>query len=150
MDQAENPVFEVIQAHWPSHASAIAMIRRRVFIEEQGVPEALEWERRDADCDWFVAKAGEEFVGIARLTPDDHVGRMAVLPAWRGRGIGSALLQAVLRRARDKGLAMVSLHAQTHALPFYARLGFRAVGDVFMEAGIPHRRMTLELDEEDT
>ncbi len=149
MDQAEIPVFEVTPAPWPAHAPAIAAIRRRVFIEEQGVPEALEWEARDGDCDWFVARVGGEVVGVARLTPDAHVGRMAVLPAWRGRGIGTALLRAALQRARDRGYARVALHAQTHALPFYARLGFRAEGEVFFEAGIAHRRMTLDLHQED-
>ena len=149
MDKAENPTLEVIPASWPRHAEAIAELRRRVFIREQGVPEALEWEARDPECDWFVARSGGELVGIVRLTPDAHVGRLAVLPAWRGRGIGSALLQAVLQRARDKGLTTVTLHAQTHALPFYARMGFRAEGEVFMEAGIPHRRMTLHIAQED-
>lgn len=147
MDKAENPAFEVAPAPWPRDAEAIASIRRCVFIEEQGVPEDLEWEARDPECEWFAARAGGQLVGIARLTPDGHVGRMAVLPAWRGRGIGSALLRAVLQRARDKGLGVVSLHAQTHAIPFYARIGFRAEGEVFMEAGIPHRRMFLDLHE---
>ncbi len=149
MDKAKNPFLEVIPASWSRDAEAIAAIRRRVFIEEQGVPEALEWEARDGDCDWFVARVGEAVVGIARLTPDAQVGRMAVLPDWRGRGIGTALLQAVLRRARERGMAAVTLHAQIHAVPFYARQGFRAEGAVFMEAGIPHRRMTLTIQEED-
>jgi predicted GNAT family N-acyltransferase len=149
MYKAENLAYEVIPASWPSHAQAIADVRRRVFIEEQGVPEALEWESRDGDCDWFLARVGESIVGIVRLTPEAQVGRMAVLPEWRGRGIGTALLRAVLRCARDKGLARVRLHAQTQAEPFYARMGFRAEGPVFLEAGIPHRRMTLELELED-
>ena len=204
MDKAENPTFVVIPASWPEEAEAIAAIRRRVFIEEQGVPEALEWEARDGDCDWFVARSlsdlsdrsepggrartvwhdfeahsgtmqreigpkwtalptgavdqsqvrqaprvGDAVVGIARLTPDAQVGRMAVLPDWRGRGIGTALLRAVLQCAREKGLAVVTLHAQTHAVPFYARQGFRAEGAVFMEAGIPHRRMTLVIHEDE-
>jgi predicted GNAT family N-acyltransferase len=92
---------------------------------------------------------GDAVVGIARLTPDAQVGRMAVLPDWRGRGIGTALLRAVLQCAREKGLAVVTLHAQTHAVPFYARQGFRAEGAVFMEAGIPHRRMTLVIHEDE-
>lgn len=149
MDKAENPAFFVLQASWPREAGAIAAVRRRVFIEEQGVPEDLEWEARDGDCDWFLARVGDAVVGIARITPDAHVGRMAVLPDWRGRGIGSALLQAVLQHARDKGLSTLTLHAQTHAVPFYARIGFRAEGEVFMEAGIPHRRMTLCIHKED-
>jgi predicted GNAT family N-acyltransferase len=149
MDESKKPSFEVTPASWHSDALAIAQIRRRVFIKEQGVPEALEWEARDGDCDWFVARAGEAIIGIARLTPDAFVGRMAVLPEWRGRGIGTALLRAVLQCARDKGLNTLKLHAQTHAVPFYARLGFRAEGEVFMEAGIPHRLMTLALRQED-
>lgn len=114
MVKAENPAFEVIPVSWPEHAQAIAGIRRRVFIQEQGVPEDLEWEARDGECDWFVARVGEAIVGIARLTPDAHVGRMALLTAWRGMGIGSALLQAMLQHARHKGLTTVTLHAQTY------------------------------------
>ena len=148
MDKAENPDFVVTQANWPSHGRAIAEVRRRVFIDEQGVPEALEWEARDAGCDWFVAWAGGEPIGIARLTPEAQIGRMAVLPNWRRRGVGSALLRALLRHARDKGLRAVWLHAQTHALPFYARHGFRTEGEVFIEAGIAHRRMSLVLEGE--
>lgn len=145
MNEAENPAYEVTPVPWPSHAAAINAVRRRVFIEEQGVPEALEWEARDDRCDWFTASVGDRVVGIARLTPEGQIGRMAVLPAWRGRGLGSALVQRVVEHARAKGLRTVWLHAQVHALPFYARLGFRAEGEVFMEAGIPHRRMALLL-----
>ena len=68
MDKAKNPFLEVIPASWSRDAEAIAAIRRRVFIEEQGVPEALEWEARDGGCDWFVARVGDAVVGIARLT----------------------------------------------------------------------------------
>lgn len=149
MPQSENPPpLRVRQADWSRHAHLIRAIRTRVFIEEQGVPEALEWEARDAQCDWFLAWVGDTPVGIARLTPDAHIGRMAVLPEWRGRGVGSALLVAALSRARELGLSRVCLHAQTHAVGFYARLGFQAEGEVFLEAGIPHRRMTLHLVQE--
>lgn len=148
MPLAENPLIQVTSADWPRHGTLINAIRRRVFIEEQGVPEALEWEARDAECDWFLAWAGDTPVGIARLTPDAHIGRMAVLPQWRGRGVGRALLKAALERARARRLPAVRLHAQTHALGFYARTGFQAEGEVFLEAGIPHRRMTLDLTRE--
>ncbi|MFN3593390.1 MAG: GNAT family N-acetyltransferase [Thiobacillaceae bacterium] len=148
MSLPENPPIRVIEADWARHGPRINAIRRRVFIEEQGVPEALEWEARDAECDWFLAWAGDTPVGIARLTADAHIGRMAVLPEWRGRGVGRALLKAALERARARGLPAVHLHAQTHALGFYAREGFQAEGEVFLEAGIPHRRMTLHLTRE--
>lgn len=148
MPQAENPLIQVTEAEWSHYRPLINAIRRRVFIEEQGVPEALEWELRDASCDWFLAWAGDTPIGVARLTPDAHIGRMAVLPEWRGRGIGRALLRAALERARARRLPAVHLHAQTHALGFYAREGFQAEGEVFLEAGIPHRRMTLILTRE--
>lgn len=133
-------------AHWPDDAAAIADVRRRVFIVEQGVPEALEWEAIDAQCAWFVAEADVgDIVGVARLQADGRIGRMAVLPEWRRRGLGAALLAAALVEARARGLSGAHLAAQTHAVPFYARFGFRAEGPVFLDAGIPHRYMRIEL-----
>ncbi|MBI5937223.1 MAG: GNAT family N-acetyltransferase [Betaproteobacteria bacterium] len=140
--------FTVSEADWRRDEAGIAHVRRRVFIEEQAVPEAMEWEARDAQCDWFIAQdATGAIVGIARLTPDEHIGRMAVLPAWRRRGVGAALLRAALAQARQRGLRRVGLHAQVQAMPFYARFGFQARGPVFDEAGIPHREMILDLTE---
>jgi predicted GNAT family N-acyltransferase len=128
---------------WPADEHLIAPVRRTVFIEEQAVPEALEWEAADADCDWFIALAGGDAVGIARLTPAGRIGRMAVLAGWRGQGIGSALLAEALAQAGRRGLVRVDLHAQCHALGFYERFGFIADGPDFFDAGIPHRHMIL-------
>lgn len=139
------PGVEIGLAHWPKDEPAIAAIRRAVFIDEQNVPEAMEWEDIDPACDWFVARHGEARVATARLTPQGRIGRMAVLPDWRGRGIGSALLGLVLTRAAERGLDSLELHAQCHALDFYRRFGFTAVGPEFDEAGIPHRQMILNL-----
>lgn len=142
--------FRVVPAHWRDDALAIALVRRRVFLQEQGVPEDMEWESRDPDCLWFVARTrgeeGDETVGIVRLVPDGSLGRMAVLPEWRGRGIGAALLEASLARARALGWSQVRIHAQTHAMAFYAKYGFSPVGPEFEEAGIPHREMILRLE----
>lgn len=138
----------VRQADWRSEAAAIAAVRRAVFIDEQGVPEALEWEALDARCTWFVAQteaAAEELIGVVRLTPEGRVGRMAVRAAWRRRGVGRALMLAVLEYARVIGLTELSLAAQTHALGFYQRFGFVAEGELFEDAGIPHRRMRLNM-----
>jgi len=140
------PAFLVRSARWINDADAIARVRRAVFIEEQGVPEDLEWEARDGDCAWFVAEGGEgAVIGIGRLTPAGHVGRMAVLPDWRGRGVGSALLHAVLAEARARGQAEVRLSAQCRALSFYERHGFVATGNEYLDAGIRHRDMALTL-----
>lgn len=143
------PIAEAVtvrMAEWAADAAGIASVRRRVFIQEQGVPEAMEWEAVDPDCTWFVALAEDAVVAVARLTPAGRVGRMAVLPAWRGRGLGSRLLELAIATARQRGSHRLELHAQSHALGFYERLGFRTVGAEFLEAGIPHRRMFLNLE----
>ena len=80
-------------------------------------------------------------IGCARLLPDGHIGRVAVLARWRRRGVGSALLLRLVDEARGRGDARVMLNAQVAAMPFYARHGFVASGDVFDEAGIAHRVM---------
>jgi predicted GNAT family N-acyltransferase len=84
-------------------------------------------------------------IGCGRLLPDGHVGRLAVLAPWRGRGVGAALLARLVALAGETGHTRVVLNAQTHALPFYARAGFTPYGPVFEEAGIPHQAMELRL-----
>jgi predicted GNAT family N-acyltransferase len=138
--------FIVRAANWKLDESGIAAIRRAVFIEEQGVPEALEWEAEDVQCHWFVGVASDQsMIGIVRLTGAGRIGRMAVLPAWRRRGVGRALLATVLTKAQELSFAQVHLSAQTHAIGFYARHGFIAQGPEYPDAGIPHRSMSLEL-----
>jgi predicted GNAT family N-acyltransferase len=138
--------FIVRAAEWKFDEVAIARVRREVFISEQGVPETMEWELIDPECHWFVALApGQNVIGIARLTDAGRVGRMAVMPDWRRRGVGRALLEVALNAAHVLGFVQVHLSAQIHAIPFYARRGFIAEGPEYMDAGIPHRTMTLNL-----
>lgn len=139
--------FIVRAADWKLDETAIADVRREVFIEEQGVPEALEWEAEDAQHRWFVAQASTGLIGIVRLTGAGRIGRMAVLPDWRRRGVGKALLAAALRAAAECGLNQVHLSAQTHAMAFYTRYGFIAEGPEYLDADIPHRHMNLNLKE---
>lgn len=144
MPKPETSAFTVSPADWSADEAGIASVRRAVFIEEQAVPESLEWESLDPECAWFVARAGGgEVVGIVRLTPDGRIGRMAVLPSWRRRGVGAALLDAVMMAARRQGCATPRLSAQTHAVAFYARFGFQVEGEVYQDAGIPHLAMTF-------
>ena len=84
-------------------------------------------------------------IGCGRLLPDGHVGRMAVLASWRGRGVGAALLTRLVAAAQARGDARVVLNAQVQAMPFYARFGFAPVGAPFVEAGIPHQAMARAL-----
>lgn len=131
---------------WTELGETASEIRRVVFIEEQQVPQEEEWDGRDHDCRHFLAvdTAGQT-LGTARLLPDGHIGRVAVLSEARGRGVGLALMEAVIASARHRGDKKVMLAAQIQALAFYARQGFVAEDDTFMEAGIPHRNMTLSL-----
>jgi predicted GNAT family N-acyltransferase len=121
-------------------------VREEVFVAEQKVPLELEWDEWDERSDHAVARdASGRAIGTARLLPDGRIGRMAVLREWRRRGVGAALMEALLQKAREQSMSRVMLHAQTHAAGFYRRFGFSERGGEFWEAGIPHVEMTLEL-----
>lgn len=128
-------------AHWETDRAALLAVRRAVFIIEQDVPEELEVDGEDPACHHVVAEAGGRPVGTARMMDDGHIGRVAVLRAYRGTGIGSGLLRALVDHGAALGIAGYYLHAQVSALPFYEKLGFVPQGPVFDEAGLPHRLM---------
>lgn len=135
--------FQVRTASWYEDRALLRDLRHRVFVVEQGVPEELEWDDADVDCTHVLAlDEHKQPIGTGRLLPDGQIGRMAVVPEWRRRGVGSAILEFLLDRARERGLA-VYLNAQTHAIGFYSQHGLVAQGGEFMDAGIPHRRMTF-------
>jgi predicted GNAT family N-acyltransferase len=130
---------------WHHRQDALKAIRKSVFIDEQHVPKALEWDGQDDDCTHFLACIDAIPAATARLTPQGQIGRMAVLREYRGNGIGARLLAAVIEQARRLGHKQVFLHAQVNVIGFYEKYGFRAEGDVFMDAGIEHRTMKLSL-----
>ena len=132
-------------ARWSAAQSEAKRIRFAVFVEEQGVPADIELDEWDAQSLHALAFHENLAVGTGRLLPDGHIGRMAVLKEWRGRGVGAALLQRLIRAARERGDAQVVLSAQVHALGFYRAHGFISQGDVYEEAGIPHQEMRLAL-----
>ncbi|WP_404473799.1 GNAT family N-acetyltransferase [Vreelandella venusta] len=136
---------DIISGDWHTLGDAASAIRSTVFIDEQRVPQEEEWDGRDPECHHFLATLDGQPVGTARLLPDGHIGRVAVLSSARGKGIGIQLMEAAIQAARDAGHTTAELSAQLHALAFYERLGFVAYGDVFMDAGIPHRHMALTL-----
>lgn len=124
-------------------------LRRRVFIEEQQVPEAEEVDGRDPEALHIIAKKDGEAIGCARILLIDEVGkigRVCVLSGYRGQGIGVALIEAALQVLRDQpGITKAKLGSQTHAIGFYEKLGFRAVGPEYLDAGIAHRDMLRDL-----
>lgn len=130
---------------WNELSAQASPIRFTVFVGEQKVPVELELDEFDPLSCHALALAGDEAIGTGRLLPDGHIGRMAVLVGWRGRGVGALLLQALIDEAQQRGMARVVLNAQTHALGFYARFGFVPEGEEYEEAGLPHRTMSLSL-----
>ena len=130
-------------------------VRYDVFVTEQGVPADLELDDLDETADHFVAYDGETAVGAGRLVVEEpgfagvdrglgpvaHLGRLAVRPEQRGSGLGVQLVRAIEARAAERQLRVIVLGAQTHAIGFYERLGYTAYGEVFDDAGLPHRWM---------
>lgn len=137
---------DYVLTHWGDDRVALQAVRRRVFVDEQAVPESEEWDEVDPVCLHLLVQRNREPVGTGRLAADGKIGRIAVLSEFRGRGVGAEILRRLLQEARARGLPEVYLHAQVTAMPFYAKQGFVAEGDEFVEAGIPHRRMRLRLE----
>lgn len=137
------PVVDLVR--WEEAAGELIQVRRQVFIEEQGIPEALEWDQWDVLAWHALARCDGAGVATGRLLPDGRIGRMAVVATWRRRGVGRAVLRRLLAAARSQGLSEAVLSAQVHAMPFYAHAGFVAEGPEYCDAGIPHRTMRLRL-----
>ena len=125
------------------------LIRRAVFILEQGVPEELELDESDPSAMHALAYQDGQCVGTGRLVNlgngQAQIGRMAVLSSFRGQGIGREMLERLVLAATAEGLSTLILHAQLTAMPFYEKLGFVGQGSIYEEAGIPHRNMMLIL-----
>ncbi|MDJ0858131.1 MAG: GNAT family N-acetyltransferase [Dinoroseobacter sp.] len=131
----------------PAELDVCRDLRRKVFIEEQNVAEDEEWDGRDSEALHLLAFSGSKPVGTARLRKVGDMGkieRVCVLAEARGTGAGRTLMEAAVETLRRVGgLKGAKLGAQTHAIPFYANLGFTAYGAEYDDAGIPHRDMEL-------
>ena len=127
---------------------AARALRREVFVDEQGVPQDLEMDGRDADALHLVAIHGGEVIGTCRVVVDGSIaklGRLAVKCDARGAGAGTALLNAAEAEARAAGARRMVLDAQTHATRLYSSRGYVQVGAPFREAGIEHVGMEKRL-----
>jgi predicted GNAT family N-acyltransferase len=138
-------MLEIELLEWEAAQEQAKRIRLLVFVEEQRVPADLEMDEYDAASLHALAYADGQAIGTGRLLPDGHIGRMAVLKAWRGQGVGRAMLRRLIDAARRRGHREMALSAQVHALEFYRAEGFEPEGPVYEEAGIPHQAMRLRL-----
>ena len=148
--EAGQAMFDLRLGSWPTLGADARAIRHAVFAAEQGIAAALVCD--DADATALHAVAHNRFgmpLASGRLLQAApgvaQVGRMAALAAVRGAGLGRAVLDALLQAARERGDREAKLYAQTSAAPFYQRAGFAAVGEVFVEAGVPHIEMRRAL-----
>jgi predicted GNAT family N-acyltransferase len=141
-------VIEVRPARGPDEVEAALELRYRVFCEEQGVTLAADQDGRDPEALHIVAFDDGRLAGTCRVLFDDglaRLGRMAVEPDLRGRGIGAAVLDEAERTSRQAGAERIRLHAQTAARALYERAGFAVQGEAFLEEGIPHVTMEKPL-----
>ena len=139
----------------PADRRALAELRTRVFVDEQGVPPEIEQDDADAWALHVISRADDGRVvatGRLLLAPGSTtatIGRMASDASVRGGGHGSAVLAELHRQAAARGISEVELHAQVSARGFYERAGYVAVGDPYVEAGIPHITMRRALPTHD-
>ncbi len=138
----------IVEASWSEHLDALRTVRHEVFVKEQSVPEALEWDGEDERAYHWLAIDKDKAIGTVRMLRDGHIGRLAVLPGFRMHGVGKALLNKALRHAKMLNLREAWLHSQEQVTGFYEAFGFKAYGPVFQDAGIPHQSMRLRFRED--
>ncbi len=123
-------------------------IRQQVFIDEQQVPEDLEWDAEDDSASHFLLFYQQQPAATARLLHDGHIGRVAVLPGFRGIGLGAEIMQQVIAFAEASGMQELHLSAQIHAIAFYRKLGFSVTSEEYLDAGIPHQDMCWQASDQ--
>jgi predicted GNAT family N-acyltransferase len=135
-----------VSAEDKQYAEQVFAIRRKVFVEEEGVDPNLEYDENDATAHHYLLTIGDRPVGAARWRETDKgikLERFAVLPGFRNRGFGEILLSAVLEDVKVLG-KRIYLHSQLRAVPFYERNGFVKEGEIFYEADMGHFYMELK------
>ncbi|PWQ97578.1 GNAT family N-acetyltransferase [Leucothrix arctica] len=124
---------------------SIRAIRESVFVNEQGISADIDFDGLDVKAMHALAYLNDIVVGIGRMLDDGHIGRIAILKAYRGQKVGSKIVLSLIDDATKKGYSRVYLGSQKHANGFYQRLGFTAYGEEFMDAGIVHISMEKAL-----
>lgn len=121
-------------------------LRHAVFVQEQGIDPAIESDGKDAECRHYGLWYNDRFVATARVSTSGKLGRMAVEHTFRRQGLGGALVKQIIELEKSSGTPAIHLHAQADAIEFYRTLGFIEKGERFIEAGIEHQAMEIELN----
>ncbi|USA45989.1 GNAT family N-acetyltransferase [Acinetobacter sp. C26M] len=141
-------MYQIKQGNWDQLQHDAKLIRTLVFIQEQGIAEADEWDEQDAISQHFVIYDQDQPIATARLLQNNSVGRVAVLKAYRGQGLGQMIMLDIIAFAKQQGRAFLHLSSQVHAMSFYQQLGFVVQGDEYDECGIPHIEMIMSMIEQ--
>lgn len=140
-------MMELEVTSWDLAKDFVKPIRYEAFVKAQSIPEEEEWDDLDALAWHAILKVDGVTVGTGRLIINDQkarIGRMAIDAQYRGQGFGKAILNRLIQVGKEKGVQEFILHAQVHAISFYAQSGFEPHGPIFDEVGIDHVQMHLE------
>ena len=143
MNVNENTM-EVIIVQSDQQLEEAYSVRRKVFVDEQQVPEEEEIDHLESEATHFLLYCNHEPAGAGRFRVVDGYGkveRICIIKEYRGTGAGKAVMDKIEAFALNKGLNQLKLNAQTHAIPFYSKLGYKVVSEEFLDAGIPHKTM---------
>lgn len=139
-------MYQVKHGCWDQLQQDAKLIRTQVFICEQGITEADEWDDQDLISQHFVIYDQDQPIATARLLQNHSVGRVAVVKAYRGQGIGQMIMLEIISYAQKQRLSVLTLSSQVHAISFYEKLGFTVQGNSYDECGISHIEMTMNLN----
>ncbi len=139
-------MYQVKHGRWDQLQQDAKLIRTQVFICEQGITEADEWDDQDVISQHFVIYDQDQPIATARLLQNHSVGRVAVVKAYRGQGIGQMIMLEIISYAQKQRLSVLTLSSQVHAISFYEKLGFTVQGNSYDECGISHIEMTMNLN----
>ncbi|WP_336943411.1 GNAT family N-acetyltransferase [Acinetobacter modestus] len=139
-------MYRIKQGHWDQLQQDAKLIRTQVFICEQCITEADEWDDQDVISQHFVIYDQDQPIATARLLENNSVGRVAVLKAYRGQGLGQMIMLEIIGYAQKQRRSVLTLSSQVHAISFYEKLGFTVQGNSYDECGIPHIEMTMSLN----
>ena len=130
---------------WASHQRQLRAVRTPVFIEEQAVTPEFEWDDIDGTAVHLLATLDHEPIACLRIIEYKKIGRMAVLKSYRECGLGATLLREAVAICKRQGSKSVYLSAQTHAIEFYRKAGFKQISGEYCDVDIPHVDMQLDL-----